>query len=298
MPNGYAGRTFDTKVVTPFLQENFKRYAMSESGWLTRSLEQPHPYDLNYPGHIQNKKLKQAFLDLLDHLEKDKTLAGKLLPLFFALMIGRVGLDDLLLRKFELSGEPSIADIVRAVNAHLAHKYSVRGASRLPVLVIYGVYELLIRDVVRYSNKTLAELEAHTAADMRSKSFGDIQVLAEDKSVFEAIEIKHLKPITVGIVNAAYQKIKDWDLDRYYILTTNDPNLDNEEEVLDRIEELRQIHPTQIVVNGVLPSLKYYLRLVNQPKAFIETYTNILAEEFRMGRIKSEHLTVWNEIRQ
>src|SRR5581483_322792 len=87
MANGYAGRKFETKVVTPFLQENFKRYAMSESGWLTRSLEQPHPYDLNYPGHIQNKKLKQAFLDLLDHLEKDKTLAGKLLPLFFALMI-------------------------------------------------------------------------------------------------------------------------------------------------------------------------------------------------------------------
>jgi DNA (cytosine-5)-methyltransferase 1 len=40
MQNGYSGRSFDTKIVTPFLQKTFPHYAMAESAWLTRSLEQ------------------------------------------------------------------------------------------------------------------------------------------------------------------------------------------------------------------------------------------------------------------
>ena len=45
--NGYSGRTFDTKHITPFLK-SVKFPAMAESGWLTRSLEQKVPYDTNY----------------------------------------------------------------------------------------------------------------------------------------------------------------------------------------------------------------------------------------------------------
>ena len=53
MKNGYSGRTFDTKYTTPFLKERFRHFAMAESAWLTRSLEQPHPYDFSYPGKIR-----------------------------------------------------------------------------------------------------------------------------------------------------------------------------------------------------------------------------------------------------
>lgn len=35
--------------------------AMKESGWLTRSLEQNNPYELDFPGKIQNKNVKAAF---------------------------------------------------------------------------------------------------------------------------------------------------------------------------------------------------------------------------------------------
>ena len=37
--------------------------AMAESGWLTRSLEQAHPYTLDYPGKITPKIVKEAFLE-------------------------------------------------------------------------------------------------------------------------------------------------------------------------------------------------------------------------------------------
>ena len=65
LENGFSGRSIDKSEVTPFMKSvNFP--AMAESGWLTRSLEQPHPYDLNYPGKISPADLKKAFLKIID----------------------------------------------------------------------------------------------------------------------------------------------------------------------------------------------------------------------------------------
>ena len=73
MEGGYSGRTFDTKYITPFLQnKNFP--APSETGWLTRSLETNSPYFLDYKPNITPKTLKTAFLKILD-LANTKELA-------------------------------------------------------------------------------------------------------------------------------------------------------------------------------------------------------------------------------
>lgn len=45
MPNGYSGRTLDTRVIAPWLKSK-RLKSMVESGWLTRSLEQNDPYTL------------------------------------------------------------------------------------------------------------------------------------------------------------------------------------------------------------------------------------------------------------
>ena len=58
---GYSGRTFDSKFITPFMK-SCKFPAMSDSGWLTRALEQKVPYDKNYSGAISPKELKPVFL--------------------------------------------------------------------------------------------------------------------------------------------------------------------------------------------------------------------------------------------
>lgn len=49
MSNGYSGRSFDTKYITPFMKQKQFLGAMKESGWLTRSLEQNIPYTLDFP---------------------------------------------------------------------------------------------------------------------------------------------------------------------------------------------------------------------------------------------------------
>jgi DNA (cytosine-5)-methyltransferase 1 len=55
--------------------------AMAESGWLTRSLEQPFPYTLDYQGKISNQKTKDAFLGLIDFIETNPQQAEVILRL-------------------------------------------------------------------------------------------------------------------------------------------------------------------------------------------------------------------------
>jgi DNA (cytosine-5)-methyltransferase 1 len=301
MKGGYSGRTFDTNYITPFLKDKFPHYAMAESAWLTRSLEQPHIYDLKYPGKIRNKELKSAFLGILDRIQKgnNNKLPPKLLTAIIALLYESSKGDDALLLNIEVESGLHIAKIIEAVSEHIYHNYGkgTVGTARIPVLAIYSVYSLLMPDIKRYDKKILAPLQPHTSSDNRSKTFGDIDVNNEDGSCFESIEVKHLKPITVDIINTAFQKIKNTKIDRYYILTTKEPNNCYNKSVTKKLEEYKRIHSCQIIVNGVIPSLKYYLRLINNPQNFIDKYTELLEYEFNRGSgIKKIHLSVWHDI--
>ncbi len=101
------------------------------------------------------------------------------------------------------------------------------------------------------------------------------------------------------MVGAAYRKYKNTAMDRYYILTTNEPNFIDYESVKHETEKYKRIHPCEIIVNGVIPSLKYYMRLMNNPQLLIDEYTKWLEFEYQRGSgIKREHLRVWKEIRQ
>ncbi len=301
MKGGYSGRTFDTKYVTPFLKSRFPHFAMAESAWLTRSLEQPRPFNLNFPGKIRNKVLKLAFLNTLDRVQNEGKLAPKMLVALMGLMFEAVSKDDALFAKVQVTSGVTIAKIMDAISQHIRYDYGkgVVGTARLPVLAIYSVYNLLMPDVKRYSGKILVPLESHTSPDSRSKSLGDIDVNNADNSCFESVEIKHNKPITADMVGVAYRKIKNTEIDRYYILTTSEPNFDDYESVMQEIEKYKRVHPCQMIVNGVIPSLKYYMRLISNPQSFVDEYTKWLEFEFRRASgIKSEHLRVWKEIRQ
>ena len=65
LKNGFSCRTSDTKYVTPVLKRN-KLPSMSESGYLTRSLEQLAPYNLNYPGQIADTDARESFLHIIN----------------------------------------------------------------------------------------------------------------------------------------------------------------------------------------------------------------------------------------
>lgn len=100
-------------------------------------------------------------------------------------------------------------------------------------------------------------------------------------------------------VRDAYEKIKDIPIERYYILTTAEPNIKRGggEKVLQLVNEIRKNHGCEVVVNGLINSLKYYLRLVQNLDEFMARYSkNIKIEASVSTVIKLEHLEKWNEI--
>jgi DNA (cytosine-5)-methyltransferase 1 len=189
----------------------------------------------------------------------------------------------------------AVQEVVDAVDAH----FGSHTASRLPVIAVYSAYQLLIQHVGRYAGKQLADLLSHTTADRRTHNVGDVQVLGADGAFWEAVEVKHLIAITPDLVLDAYLKIQDTPVTRYYLLTTAQPPTAQQTEVDDATALCRAEHGCEMIVNGVLPTLQYYLRLLPRAYDFLTTYTENLNAEYRASTvIKEQHLESWQEIQE
>jgi DNA (cytosine-5)-methyltransferase 1 len=299
MENGYSGRTLDTTYITPFFKKHFHRLAMKESGWLTRSIEQPHPFTKDFPGKIRDREVKAAFIDIIDDIETKKTDPKIYLVSLFILLIKFMSIkhDQINISKIEKG--ITISSIIDALKIHFFERYSVSGASRLPVLAIYSIYQILVKDVSRFENKKLLPLRSHISPDARAKGIGDLEVTDEYGNYFEAVEIKHGISIDSIMIEDAFDKFKTAPIKRYYLLTTAEPNIKKgeESEVLDVIKNIRKDHGCEVIVNGLIHSLKYYLRLLNEPSKFIENYTRNLEIEFsKTTEIKREHIEKWKRL--
>jgi DNA (cytosine-5)-methyltransferase 1 len=284
---GYSGRTFDSRHITPFLKSH-KFPAMAESGWLTRSLEQKVPYDLAYTGAISPAQLKTAFLTLLDNVENNADCLAYLNYVLQGLVIKRNQQQIDLAKPTALS----ISSILNLLEQHFNSSYAAEGASRLPVLAFYAIYQCLLNETKRFEGKKLLPLESHTSADVRSGRIGDIELLDEQGRVFEAIEVKHGIAISLQLVLDAYTKFQTTAVNRYYILSTaQHPKGKEWDDIQAEIQRIKNVHGCQLIVNGIMPSLKYYLRLLNNSFEFIECYVNLLEND---AALKFEHKAKWN----
>ena len=298
LPNGYSGRSFDTEYVTPFIREKFSRLAMKESGWLTRSLEQVHAFTLDFPGKIRNASVKNAFLQILNDIEENQASPEEYLLALFELLIDYMESSKIIIEPIlrDRMDSISIEDIIGLLQDHFFHSYGVSGASRLPVLAIYSAYELLM-GYDRYIGKELCPLKSHTTSDTKSSSIGDVEVLDEQGNFFEGVEIKHGIPITPMLVQDAIDKVTNTAVCRYYLLTTAEPEMEDVDAIRALIYKLRSEHGCEIIVNGIIPSLKYYLRLVNNPVMFLDSYGGNLQADFDISTdVKRIHLQYWDEL--
>jgi len=286
--NGYSGRTFDTKYITPFLK-SVKFPAMAESGWLTRSLEQKVSYDTNYSGAIRPTSLKIAFLETIDFIQNGNQLDDVLNFIFQGLIIQRNSQQIDLAKPLNLP----IATIVDLLSKHFDTKYSAEGASRLPVLALYAAYQCLINETKRFQDKKLLPMESHTSADSRSGRIGDIDIVDEKERAFEAVEVKHGIAITAQLVKDAFEKFKTTQVNRYYLLSTANINISQKDKIDQEIDRIKNIHGCHVIANGLTHSLKYYLRLLSDTSEFIENYVNLIEND---TALKFEHKKQWNTI--
>ena len=287
MVGGYSGRTLDTNVTTPFLQDNYFP-SMAESGWLTRSLEQNRPYNMDYSGSIRPKKLKMAFLHILDLVQKNGNPDSIIVYMLQEMIKQRDA------RKIPVTTPRNlrIDQIMYVLNKHFTEEYGDRGAARLPVLAIYAAYQQMVVEVNRYRGCRLKEMKPHTAADSRTGALGDVEIEDSQGNIFEAIEVKHGQAITKRMINNAYNKFRTEQIKRYYILTTYE-DYDASDEVTNTILRIHTSHGCQVIVNGVMHTLRYYLRLLNSTDDFIKNYVELLKSDLA---IMYEHKEKWNEI--
>ncbi|WP_425361730.1 hypothetical protein [Candidatus Tisiphia endosymbiont of Mystacides longicornis] len=290
MQNGYSGRSFDTKYVTPFLRK-YEFPSMSESGWLTRSLEQPYPYILDYKGKISPKEVAEAFLLILNELEVNRYSAEVTLKYIFKqLLIQREKKRVNLVRPTEIT----IANAIYILEKHFSYKYKDGfGASRLPVLAIYAIYKCFIDEVKRFNSCKLAHLKSHTSSDLQSGAVGDIEVFDKNNQVFEGIEVKWNRLITKETVQIAFDKFRITKIQRYYILSNLRLTASESDAINDIIQKIKILHGCQVIVNGVIDTIKYYLRLLQDTSNFVDKYVSLVEVD---RAIKYEHKIRWNEI--
>jgi DNA (cytosine-5)-methyltransferase 1 len=293
LPNGFSGRTIDTAFITPTLKE-LGLPSMAESGWLTRSLEQPFSYTLDYNGKISNKTVKTAFLQILDYLEYNPTKAVNLLRLLLFEAIKNRNASTVVIQPLANPELITIKAIMESLAEHFSTNYHTHGGSKLPVLAFYAIYQCLIRQMSRYNDCSLAALGSHTASDRTSKSAGDIEIV-KNNEIFEAVEIKLDKPVDSNIVRIAIEKIKKFNPLRYYILSDKNvtSDTDDKEKIYKLIEKTKTEHGCQIIINGIIPTINYYLRLIEEPGLFVENYRLLVESDTELQPV---HKQKWNEI--
>lgn len=291
LTNGFSARVVDTQYITPTLKR-LKLPAMAESGWLTRSLEQPHPYTFDYPGNIGSAEVKTSFLLILDYVESNPGKSLNILRILLnevSTIVANRNISIIPLTSPELL---QINTIISMLDEHFHHHYNVQGASKLPVLAFYSIYMQLISELDRYSGCTLAELGSHTASDRTSRKSGDIEIF-KDAELFESIEIKLGREIDYTTVLISIEKIFKFNPQRYYIFSDVNVSSEQMEDIFEKIAEVKNQHGCQIIINGITPTLKYYLRLVNSTEEFIINYSNLISDD---DEIMQSHIEKWNEI--
>jgi len=298
LQNGYSGRSFDTAYITPFIRLKFPRLAMAESGWLTRSLEQVAPFTLDFPGKIRSLAVKMAFLNILNDVEVNHAdPQDYLLVLLYELDSGFRRAARLIEPTRSIDSGVTIAQIITALHNHFFYRYTGAGASRLPVIAVYTAYQLLISSP-RYATMRLLPLKSHTTADTKAHSVGDIEIVRKDGTFFEAVEIKHNRSITSAMLESVSKKTQGLRVSRYYLLTTREPNTDEPDEIQEWIGIIRADSKCEVIVNGIMPSLRYYLRLLPDANEFLQQYSANLQADFDLNTdIKLTHIQRWQEIR-
>lgn len=291
LDNGFSGRTFDTKFVTPVLKE-LKLPSMAESGWLTRSLEQAHPYTMDYKGKINNPKVKDAFLTILDKVETHCLDAKNILLYLLSKVHQQVISNYVSINPLQNAEKLSIQNIITLLSKQFSQKYGTFGGAKLPVLAFYALYQILITEIKRYEKCHLTPLAYATTSDLTSKSAGDIEIYQQEQLI-EVLEIKLDKEIDANMVRIAYEKIARFNPNRYYILSSYGIKKSDEAEVNQLVDHIKAEHGCHLILNGLLPTIKYYLRLISSLSSFIEKYSQLIEDD---TELKKQHKLYWNEL--
>lgn len=297
---GYSARTLDTNITTPFFKKYFPRYANKESGFLTLATRERIVWskDEGQALKIRQENVKNSFLNILNAVQNSGIDANEVLRYLFYrlynLSLEYKQVFDDAINASDYSNVLNINTILEMIEKH----FSLPVSSRLPVIAIYSVYELLVSTVEIYRNKILKPLNVHTSSDKHG--YGDIEIWNEDNTPFEMLEIKHNISIDRNLIFDVVKKSRNTSIKRYFVLTTAKENFISKEEEIyinNFILSIKNDTGIDIIPNGIFTSMKYYLRFIMDYNQFIHVYTkNLIADASNSAEVCDFHITGWQNI--
>ena len=299
--NGYSARSLDTRITSPFFKKYFPKYANKESSFLTLATRERIKWTIEDGNNlkIRNKNLKKCFLDVFDQIKTHNKNPRNFLCYLFIRLIEITNKEDFILQIAKKTNIEIGTLNINTILAMLKEHFSIKLSSRLPVIAIYSIYEILIPLLKRYNKKILLPLQVHTSSDKHG--FGDIEIYDEKNLPFEIVEIKHNIPIDKYMVFDIVKKTNGTNINRYYILTTYARGFENKETeqlVNEFISCINTEKNIDIIANGIITTLKYYLRFIDNYNLFLNIYTKNLINDARHStEIKSFHIEKWIEIK-
>ena len=286
---GIAARTFDTKVTVSFLAEKSLPRS-SESHWMSQSLSFAGPFKSGSNVNTRPQNVGPLLVSVINHAHscKGKVHANVLLVALFVSLIefrNMQSVDLTLPKTLPISGVRNL------LNQHFQFKYK-HNAPRLPQIAVYAIYLCILKSVERYSDQELEKLQRMKAADRKTGTVGDVVVSRRGNPV-EAVEVKFGRPISYTHVVEAIEKVRSESVSRYYILSTSGLSNADKVQIEKKIIEFRLKNGCEIIVNGVVETICYYLRILPDTTEFLQNYTNLMNDD---DDVDYEHRNAWNEI--
>ena len=300
LENGYSARVLDTQVTTPFFKKYFPKYANKETAFLTKATRAEIIWTLEEGKKMpfRSKILVEPFLNLMDAIQNQNLKLDNWLVYIFAKLIiltkeNQVVFDETI-ETADFSDVLNINTVIGMLEQHFSTKLS----SRLPVIAIHAAYQQLFQTIKKYDDKILRPLNVHTSSDKHG--FGDVEIWNKNDTPFEMIEVKHNVPIDRNLIFDVVKKSENTTSERYYVLTTYRNSFLNAEEeafINKFILKIKKERNIEVIANGIVNSLKYYLRFIDDYHQFLKTYTETLvADAQNSTEVKEFHVKAWQEI--
>jgi len=177
----FSLRTIDKCHVSAYL---FKKgyYDTPTEFSLTRSFEKAEPFTQSYTGNISPKECKPAFLNIVEVINTTECvpLIKTMLAYLMMFLAERTAKNTALKTSsnLETSKKLSLEDISKVLDSF---NTLGSGISVLPVIVVHTVLSVI--QPYLFPAVAFTELKEHTASDMKSRSYGDVEGF-KDKTPF------------------------------------------------------------------------------------------------------------------